>query len=111
MKSQKIYVSDINPKAIEGYKESLRGLVMTLWEIELSDDYFENHVGSGLLVDVSAIELDYISLEDVFPEEISDKKFDVVVTNPPYKNLKAERGHYRTDDHAFAHGGLDGASR
>lgn len=93
-----IYVSDINPDAVEGYKGSLRELVMSLWKIDLSDDYFESHVGSGLLVDVSANELDYIPLEDVFPLEVTESKFDVVVTNPPYKNLKAERGHYRSDD-------------
>ena len=95
---ENIYVSDINPKAVEGYKSSLRELIMSLWAFELPDDYFDSHVGSGLLVDVSADELDYIPLEDVFPPETADARFDIVVTNPPYKNLKAERGHYRTDD-------------
>ncbi len=93
-----IYVSDINPEAVEGYKSSLREIVTSIWGIELPEGYFERHVGSGLLVDVSADELDYIPLEDVFPPEISENGFDIVVTNPPYKNLKAERGHYRTDD-------------
>ena len=95
---ENIYVSDINPKAVEGYKSSLRELIMSLWAFELPEDYFDSHVGSGLLVDVSADELDYIPLEDVFPPETADARFDIVVTNPPYKNLKAERGHYRTDD-------------
>lgn len=92
-----IYVCDINPEAIEGYKSSLRELVRSLWAFELPEAYFESHVGSGLLVDVSADKLDYIPLENVFPQAIADTGFDIVVTNPPYKNLKAERGHYRTD--------------
>ena len=93
-----IYVADINPEAVEGYKSSLRELVMALWTFELSEEYFTSHVGSGLLVNVLADELDYIPLENVFSPEIVDAKFDIVVTNPPYKNLKAERGHYRTAD-------------
>ena len=93
-----IYVSDINPDAVEGYKSSLKELVMSIWKIELPESYFDSHVGSGLLVDVSADELDYIPLEDVFPSETTGKRFDIVATNPPYKNLKAERGHYRTDE-------------
>ncbi len=93
-----IYVADINPSAIDGYKESLNTLAKELWNITLNEDYFQSHIGSGLLVDVSANELDYIPLENVFSSTINANRFDIVVTNPPYKNLKAERGHYNTDE-------------
>lgn len=93
-----IYVADINENAINSYKKSLQMLVRSYWDISLPEEYFDSHVGTGLLVDVSADTLDYIPLEKVFPGDISSKRFDIVVTNPPYKNLKAERGHYKSID-------------
>ncbi|MCI8993788.1 MAG: Alw26I/Eco31I/Esp3I family type II restriction adenine-specific DNA-methyltransferase [Eubacterium sp.] len=91
-----IYVADINDSALESYKSSMREFASVYWNMELTEAYFKKHVGSGLLVDVTANELGYIPMEAVFSEEISREKFDIVVTNPPYKNLKAERGHYRS---------------
>lgn len=93
-----IYVADINENALNGYKESLSEFAFVCWNIKLDDAYFEAHIGSGLLVDVTAAQLEYIRLESVFPREICKNGFDIVVTNPPYKNLKAERGQYSSDD-------------
>lgn len=93
---ENIYVSDINEDALDGYKASLRKVVEAYWDLELSDEYFDNHMGTGLLVDVTKDRLDYIPLESVFPG--MKKGFDIVVTNPPYKNLKAERSHYNSDE-------------
>ena len=93
-----IYVADINFAALNMYKKSLREIVRQKWGFELSDDYFSNHVGTGLLIDVMSAEPTYISIQNVFPNEIVKDGFDVVATNPPYKNLKAEHGHYDSDD-------------
>lgn len=68
-----IYVADINPTAIETYKSSLKRLSRCLWEIELDDEYFANHIGTGLLVDVTASKLQYIKIDDVLPSEIRRK--------------------------------------
>lgn len=92
-----IYVSDINKLALEGYKESLKTVVSLYWGIELTDNYFEKHIGSGLLVDVTRETLNYISIESIFPEVSLEGGFDIVVTNPPYKNLKAEKKHYNNE--------------
>lgn len=89
-----IYVADINQDALETYKASLKKLSRCLWEIELDDEYFSNHIGTGLLVDVTSSTLQYIKIEDVFPAIAVESGFDIVVTNPPYKNLKAESDHY-----------------
>lgn len=89
-----IFVSDINEDAINGYKESLRKLALLYWNVELTEEYFEAHTGTGLLIDVTADTLNYIGLESVFPEQTSMGGFDIVATNPPYKNLKAEKNQY-----------------
>ena len=93
----KLYVADINLDALQNYRQSLSEFVKEYWNIELTDKYFESHIGSGLLVDVSAEKLEYISLENVFPNTAT-RKFDIVVTNPPYKNLKAEKSQYATEE-------------
>lgn len=95
---ENIYAVDINESALDGYKSSLKEVAFAYWRVELSDEYFASHLGNGLLVDVTADELDYIPLESVFPKNVAATKFDIVVTNPPYKNLKAEKGHYRSEE-------------
>lgn len=92
-----IYVADVNTKALKNYSESLKKLVFSYWDIELDDYYFNSHIGSGLLIDVTANELNYIPISEVFDTQIIERGFDIVVTNPPYKNLKAERSHYSND--------------
>lgn len=89
-----IYVADINRIALDKYKKSLSDLVHEEWNIVLPDDYFLTHVGRGLLFDVSQPILSYTKLEDVFPSNVIKDGFDIIATNPPYKNLKAENSQY-----------------
>lgn len=93
-----IYVVDINESALEQYKAGLKDFVSLYWGIELDDTYFNSHIGTGLLVDVTADKLDYIAITDVFGKEIVKKGFDIIVTNPPYKNLKAESSQYTCEE-------------
>lgn len=51
----------------------------------------ENFKGS-LLFDLSQDELIYRKIDSVF-----NQKFDIIVTNPPYKNLKAELSHFENE--------------
>lgn len=92
-----IYVADINRDALNGYSSSLKSIVCDYWGIDLDEDYFSSHIGSGLLIDLTKEELKYTPIEEVFSAKIIKDGFDIVVTNPPYKNLKAERGHYSND--------------
>lgn len=94
---ENVYVADINADALRGYTTSLKKFAYSYWHIDLDDKYFKSHIGSGLLVDVTADKLDYISITDVFNNKAVGDGFDIVVTNPPYKNLKAERSHYSSD--------------
>lgn len=92
-----IYVADINNVALEKYKHMLQDFVKIYFNIELSKSYFDSHIGSALLIDVMEEMPQYIKLSDVFLEEVVQEGFDIVVTNPPYKNLKAEKGQYLND--------------
>lgn len=87
-----IYVCDINFNAINIYKQNLLTYAKDVFEITLSENYFENHIGNGLLVDLSKPDLTYVTLGNIFPNH--KEGFDIVVTNPPYKNLKAEKTNY-----------------
>ena len=93
-----IYVCDINIQALSVYKENLTTIAKEWFGIILDQAYFDAHIGTGLLFDVDAELIQYISIEDVFSAEIVKNGFDIVVTNPPYKNLKAERSHYNSDE-------------
>lgn len=92
-----IYVADINEFAIQGYMQSLKELADRFWNIELNENYFDKHIGSGLLLDVTATELKYVDIADVFSRDVLSQGFDIIATNPPYKNLKAESGHYASE--------------
>lgn len=93
-----IYVCDINETALAVYRKNLTLYARNSFGIELDDEYFSTHIGSGLLVDVDAETTRYIPITEVFPTDVVRSGFDFVVTNPPYKNLKAEIGHYESDD-------------
>lgn len=89
-----IYVADVNLDALKCYKESLRKVVKLFWNIELSNEYFNTHLSTGVLINIASSEMNYISIQEAFNKDIVENGFDIVVTNPPYKNLKAEKGQY-----------------
>lgn len=89
-----IYVCDINYKLLEIYQKDLKIYVKENFNIVLEEEYFKKHVGNGLIFDLTKGN-EYISLEKIFPNV---KKFDIIVTNPPYKNLKAEKTHYNNEE-------------
>lgn len=92
-----VYVCDINSTALTVYRKNLTLFARKSFGIELDDHYFATHIGSGLLVDVDSEVTHYIPITEVFPADVVQSGFDFVVTNPPYKNLKAEKGHYDAD--------------
>ncbi len=86
-----IYYCDSNKNAADFYKKHLFELCKEFFEIELSEEYFSSHIGGSLLFDVTDENPFYIPLSQVFPNL---KNADIIITNPPYKNFKAETKHY-----------------
>jgi len=92
-----IYVCDINQAALDFYCASLKEFALCRFDIILDDTYFDEHVKcKGLLFNLEDDAPDYTAIDSVFGSDTLNS-FDIVVTNPPYKNLKAERSHYSTD--------------
>lgn len=92
-----IYVADIDKKALELFKIIFSKFIFIYFEIELSDNYFDERIGSTLVFDIEKGSK-YIPIEDVFPNVMKDGGFDIIITNPPYKNLKAEKNKYLKDE-------------
>ena len=92
---ENIYYCDANIKACEFYKENFAEFCAEVFNISLDGAYFSTHIGNALLFDVTNETPTYISLQDVFP---TLKKADIIITNPPYKNFKAETKHYKTKE-------------
>ena len=93
-----IYVCDINSQALEVYKKNLVLFAKQMFNLSLDEAYFMTHIGQGLMFDVDASIPEYIPITNDFSKDVVKNGFDIVVTNPPYKNLKAERSHYITDE-------------
>ena len=93
-----IYVCDIDRAALAVYRKNLTLFAQRAFGIVLDDRYFATHIGGALLSDIDAQPTRYIPITDVFPAEVVRSGFDLVVTDPPYKNLKAERSHYPSVD-------------
>ena len=79
-----IYACDINSGALSIYKANLKQFVAEYFGIELSEEYFATHIGTGLVFDVAADKIKYISITDVFSADIIKNGFDIVITNPPF---------------------------
>lgn len=91
-----IYVADINKNALSFYIEKLNELTQSLWNIKLSHEYFETHIGSALLINVMQNTIKYIPYSKAFKNLNVKNGFDIIATNPPYKNIKAEVSHYKS---------------
>lgn len=94
---QNIYVADIDYTALKLYKIIFKKFILIYFGIELEESYFDGRIGSTLIFDIERGS-DYIPIENIFPNIMEKGGFDIIMTNPPYKNLKAEKNKYLKDE-------------
>lgn len=94
---QNIYVADIDYRALELYKIIFKKFILIYFGIELKESYFDGRIGSTLVFNIECGS-EYIPIENVFPEIMQKGGFDIIITNPPYKNLKVEKNKYLKDE-------------
>lgn len=92
---ENIYYCDSNTLAADFYKNSLSDFCKVFFNINLTNDYFSSHIGGALLFDVTSENPTHIPISSIFPNL---KKADIIITNPPYKNFKAEKKHYNSKE-------------
>lgn len=91
-----IFVCDINQQALNLYKNNLSIFAKEFLGVNIEQKFFlRNCKCASLLYSVdSSLNVSYVNIKNVFKEKELLNGFDIVFTNPPYKNLKAEKINY-----------------
>lgn len=87
-----IYISEVNKDAIDFYKKYLELFSKSILNTELDKNYFNTHIFNYLSYDITNLDQEYTSIN-----KYTDLKFDIVITNPPYKNLKLDSKEYNKE--------------
>ena len=83
------FVVDIDPLAIEAYLLNLKKFCLDILNVDFDiEAYKKTNTSCHLLFSQRGEDFKFYSIEDSLP--FHKRPFDIVVTNPPYKNLKAE---------------------
>lgn len=88
-----IYVADIDTNALKIYSSLLKKFCQ-LNDIKLSKNYFETNIIDGLMIKKTGLLFEYIDIKKAFN---IDFLFDFIITNPPYKNLKADKKQFENE--------------
>lgn len=85
-----IYVSDSDSKSQLIFLGFLKEFSQVFWGLNLPVNYEETNMGGALIYDIENRGYQKITPLKYF----STDRFDIVVTNPPYKSFRAESKHY-----------------
>ena len=90
-----IYAIDIDPNAINAFINNLKTFCTDVVGIQFdAQSYKEKNTSCNLMFSQRNTTFRYYSLSDSLP--FYSNRFDIVVTNPPYKNLKAEMDKFQS---------------
>lgn len=85
-----IYVCDSDTNCLEIFLSQLQNFSQVFFDLNLDDSFKFTNVGKGLIFDIENKSTDIIEPASYF----NTSKFDVIMTNPPYKGFRAEIKHY-----------------
>lgn len=86
-----IYVCDIDINSMEIFLNKLEEFIDIFFNIKIPKSYFKKNIGNALVYDLESEDNILIEPETYF----GINKFDIILTNPPYKMLRAEKKHYK----------------
>ena len=84
-----IYFCDIDENILDLFTICYKKFIKDLFGIDVTDDLIKSNSCNGLIF--NKFSSDYLSIETAFKRNI---KFDIIITNPPYKGLKIDSKNY-----------------
>lgn len=88
-----IYFCDIEEDLLVEFFNCYKCFIKQVWGVDIKKDLLRTNSADGLIYKHNSPE--YIGVKEAFGEEIL---FDIIITNPPYKNLRIDSGHYSDAD-------------
>ncbi|MFZ8074811.1 DNA (cytosine-5-)-methyltransferase [Fusobacterium watanabei] len=90
---ENIYVCDSDKKALKLYIQLLKRSSIEFFNTKLPK-YHTLNVGNDLIYNLNNDNISYKEINSYFNNIL----FDIIITNPPYKSLRAEKRHYKLEE-------------
>ncbi len=87
-----IYANDINQDSLELYRLLFQKFAQVIFNYDI--DISDININDGLVFNLGLRKAAYLDINGYYPDILKAGGFDIVITNPPYKNLKVEKNKY-----------------
>ena len=87
-----IYYCEQDIEAKKIYIDIIIKIAKIYFDLDISVN--DLNIGGAIIFDLNNDNMNYLDIKKYF----DINKFDIIVTNPPYKNLRAEKKHYSSEE-------------